>query len=355
MSTQTTNYKLTKPELTDAPPDITTLNSNWDTIDSKMKSIENSISNLNITPDGIGAVKKSGDTMTGTLTVPQLHVSPTVCGGYIYDGTNTLNFRGGNPTTSEYGYMSLGKDGLFVGGNLVYHAGNKPKPSDIGVNPVVTSTRTIYVATTGNDTSGTGGSSAPYATIGKALSTIPKDLGGNIVTVIISSGTYSESLVGIKWFSNGELRLQASDGTNKPVISNGIEVSRCTAHIVITNLKCNSSATVSGFTINTSTSVYLTNCDSIDVGTNTSSGFVCDNLSTSYIVDCSTTNCKQAIICRNARCVVYSISGTAQTGFYGTNGGDLRIRTHTGTYATAYYSEAGARIYTGSQSSLGNY
>lgn len=37
---QTTNYQLKKPELTDAPPDITALNSNWDTIDTKLKALE---------------------------------------------------------------------------------------------------------------------------------------------------------------------------------------------------------------------------------------------------------------------------------------------------------------------------
>ncbi|MEG2639023.1 MAG: hypothetical protein RR992_05895 [Clostridiales bacterium] len=38
MSTNTPNYKLTKIDLTDAPPDITVLNHNWDTIDTKIKT-----------------------------------------------------------------------------------------------------------------------------------------------------------------------------------------------------------------------------------------------------------------------------------------------------------------------------
>lgn len=39
MATQTTNYKLTKIALTDAPPDITVINGNWDTIDTQLKSL----------------------------------------------------------------------------------------------------------------------------------------------------------------------------------------------------------------------------------------------------------------------------------------------------------------------------
>lgn len=38
MALQTTNLKLVKPELTDAPPDITTLNQNWDVLDSKFNA-----------------------------------------------------------------------------------------------------------------------------------------------------------------------------------------------------------------------------------------------------------------------------------------------------------------------------
>lgn len=39
MAQYTTNYNLTKIDLTDAPPDITVLNSNWDTIDETLKTI----------------------------------------------------------------------------------------------------------------------------------------------------------------------------------------------------------------------------------------------------------------------------------------------------------------------------
>lgn len=39
MSTTTTNYNLVKPELTDAA-DITAMNLNWDTIDTKLKTLE---------------------------------------------------------------------------------------------------------------------------------------------------------------------------------------------------------------------------------------------------------------------------------------------------------------------------
>lgn len=39
MATTTTNYNLTKPALTDSPPDITALNDNWDTLDTQLKNV----------------------------------------------------------------------------------------------------------------------------------------------------------------------------------------------------------------------------------------------------------------------------------------------------------------------------
>lgn len=40
MATNTTNYNLIKPALTDAPPDITAMNPNWDIIDAKLKELK---------------------------------------------------------------------------------------------------------------------------------------------------------------------------------------------------------------------------------------------------------------------------------------------------------------------------
>ena len=63
MSTTTTNYGLVKPELTDAA-DITAMNINWDTLDTKIKELSDSA----IDPTTVnGKVSKSGDTLTGVL------------------------------------------------------------------------------------------------------------------------------------------------------------------------------------------------------------------------------------------------------------------------------------------------
>ena len=78
----------------------------------------------NLTPSSIGAVAKTGDTMTGNLVVPTLSVAQNVSAGYIYGETNSLNIRGGNPNTGTMHYLGIKDSGVYVDNNLVCHNGN---------------------------------------------------------------------------------------------------------------------------------------------------------------------------------------------------------------------------------------
>lgn len=73
----------------------------------------------------------------------------------------------------------------------------------------VRAARTIYVSTSGNDSSGNGSQNQPYRTIGKALSVLPKNLNGMTVTISIGTGTYAEDVV-VDGFSNGVLDFTGS-------------------------------------------------------------------------------------------------------------------------------------------------
>lgn len=65
---------------------------------------------------------------------------------------------------------------------------------------------TVYVATTGNDITGTGTAANPYRTINFALSMIPKNLNSHTITLNISGGTYVES-VNIQNFLGGTIKI----------------------------------------------------------------------------------------------------------------------------------------------------
>lgn len=74
----------------------------------------------------------------------------------------------------------------------------------------------ITVSLSGNDTTGTGSSAAPYRTIGKALSVLPRDLNGFTATIqLASAGTYAES-VNVSNICNGTVILA---GTANATIS----------------------------------------------------------------------------------------------------------------------------------------
>lgn len=62
MATQTTNYNLTKPALTDSPPDITVLNGNFDIIDNLLKALSDKffIADSNTTAAQIEAAYLAG-------------------------------------------------------------------------------------------------------------------------------------------------------------------------------------------------------------------------------------------------------------------------------------------------------
>lgn len=83
----------------------------------------------------------------------------------------------------------------------------------------------VYVATTGNDTTGDGSSSAPFKTIQKAIDELPKDLNGKHAIIDIANGTYNERVT-IDGFSGGRLTLGVDDRT---VTVRGVTVMSSTA------------------------------------------------------------------------------------------------------------------------------
>ena len=101
MSTSTTNYNLVKPALTDTA-DITAMNPNWDTIDTKLKELSDSV----IDPATISAkVSKNGDTMTGVLSFNNTNDFSAIGKNRIINGTTYF---------INYGCGLLGGEGVVA-------------------------------------------------------------------------------------------------------------------------------------------------------------------------------------------------------------------------------------------------
>ncbi len=64
--------------------------------------------------------------------------------------------------------------------------------ADIGAG--LSANKTVYVSTAGSDVLGDGSSTNPYATITKALGSLPKNLNGYTATINIAAGTYNEDV-----------------------------------------------------------------------------------------------------------------------------------------------------------------
>lgn len=96
---------------------------------------------------------------------------------------------------------------------------------------------TLYVSTTGSDTTGDGTSGDPFKTIQHAIDILPKDLGGHEATINVSGGTYDEDLLISGFGTSGILWILLSgDITIRSLTVNGTYVilNSTTLHVLTT-------------------------------------------------------------------------------------------------------------------------
>lgn len=197
----------------------------------------------------------------------------------------------------------------------------------------LTASKTVYVTTTGNDTTGDGASGNPYATVTKALSVIPKNLNGFTANVNIGAGAYSENLV-INGFNGGLLSFELVGGESTTL--NG-KISLET----VQRFKINSSTT-STLNINKSTSGNLfesygsnseiTNVNIILSGSSLTNGLYISNNSEIFSTSAITIyNCYYALATlRHSSVCVQGFGGSGNlTGIIGSYGSIISYGTKT--------------------------
>ena len=120
------------------------------------------------------------------------------------------------PIDTKYPVPSAGESTkVFMGKVKKYIEDTKPLDADM----------TVYVATTGSDTTGDGTSSKPYKTITYALSKIPKVLYGFTASIVIAEGSYDESLEITGYSGDLQLLIQGDVTITKGVLLTNSEVS----------------------------------------------------------------------------------------------------------------------------------
>lgn len=201
---------------------------------------------------------------------------------------------------------------------------------------------TIYVSTTGNDTTGTGASNAPFKTINKAISMVPKNLNGFDATIYISNGTYSET-VNITNYYGGTVKLAGPAGS---VVISGLIVSYG-SRVMVETITLTSNGTLNviydGYFVSTAP-VTLANGT---YGVYVSSGSVC--MFDANVTINSTTTCG-ALATTGGRIHFSGISGSGnRVGLYASQGGLISHGLSSLVATTLSVTETGGRINTGAQ------
>jgi len=147
---------------------------------------------------------------------------------------------------------------------------------------------TLYVATTGSDTSGNGTSNNPFATIQYALDIIPKDLGGYTATINIADGTYNE-IVYIYGYHSGTMDINSSNITALSTVCqiSGISIKDCSARVQMRGL-CLTYTGGDALLATNCSFVYVSYCQTIASATSQYGfDFVYSN---AYITNCRVSN-----------------------------------------------------------------
>lgn len=213
----------------------------------------------------------------------------------------------------------------------------------------------VYVSPSGSDADGDGTSITPYASIQKALDSLPKHLGGFTATVSIANGTYDERVL-VEGFSGGKLVIGQS---GRSVVVRGISVSNSN-HVSFNISNVTWAAGFSGtiFSISHGSSVALTSgmtircAGSAEVGLGVTYG--------SELISADTTvtvlNCARSAIrvTMGSRAAFYSITGSENTdlGLVAEKGGILSYSSTNLSSTQGDVARSGGRILFGSGSEL---
>lgn len=133
MSTQTTNFNLVKPELTDVA-DITAMNPNWDTIDTELNKISgkqptitggaSSITTTNLTASKALVSDASGKVAVSAVTDAEL--------GYLSGvGSNVQTQLNGKQETITGGASTITSNNLTTNRAMVSNASGKVSTSSV--------------------------------------------------------------------------------------------------------------------------------------------------------------------------------------------------------------------------------
>ena len=210
----------------------------------------------------------------------------------------------------------------------------KREAERVGATPVLKAGKTIYVSTTGRDDTGNGSESSPYATIQKAIDSLPKNLGGNTVTINVASGTYNavsgSPIISATKFYNGMLDIRGPSSSDKAVLNGNISLYECNATVRVIFLKAVGTDLWNGMQFQNGC-IYIHNCQNAWINTcdidgvdKSESGILVGGQSNVGISNGDISNCDKAITTRSAN----STRGLATVSIYQMTGANNNVFIH---------------------------
>ena len=215
----------------------------------------------------------------------------------------------------------------------------------------------LYVSTTGNDTTGNGTSSAPFATIQKAIDSLPKWLDGHMASIDIKEGTYNEILE-LDGFQGGILSI---GNPGRAITVRGVVVSTSNIVRLDFNITGNSLLSNAALTVRNGSIVDIGGEMVIDAASLGLPGIWADSGSmviTGYdlfgLLKNTIKNCTTAVFATGcSRIQLAAVAGSNNTtGFYADSGSVITYGSRTLTATTLHVTSNGGRIYTGSQTNV---
>lgn len=214
----------------------------------------------------------------------------------------------------------------------------------------LTAHRAVYVSTAGSDSVGDGSEANPYATINKAISTIPSNLNGYTARVYIAAGTYTENVT-IQNIGNGIIALTGITG----------DVVTIAGMVTVTNVQYMEIYNISLSIVNSYFNVVGSNV-SVHTAFSARGGqfgiyatfFSSITLSNTTSINNTTAN---GIIATNGAMIYLErLTGSGNANLItSTRGATCSYGTNEATATNLFYTANGGRIYTGAQASAPNY
>lgn len=260
--------------------------------------------------------------------------------------------------SSTDGYPAITQEDLEDGGDLYQLPFAKFTKTVSGIGSFVSELETIglspdnatiYVSKSGNDASGDGSESSPFATIQYAINSMAKNLENRDITINIASGTYAEDIV-VSGFYGGTLRF-----TFGTVTINTFSVYESSIIMTGTNLYMAATGKTYGFYCHRGANVI---CQLPVSVTGATSGIYCafgSRFSASRAITVNT--CATAVVSIYSSYIYISaLEGIQNTSGVQASAAIVSIGSIDSSLATTLYvTQTGGRIFTGAQASVPSY